>query len=151
MTRKSRQPLTIGWEAARANAVPALVIQTMMLALLIAYYTNDASLSALNQLADYKRTHGLGFVILASVAAGAIIPEIFLIRFFSTWTPKPAKPSQSCVYDPGLGIRRIACRSSLSQRGELARRRCHAAGRRRPRFASINLATIHCSPRHSAC
>jgi len=54
--QKSRTPLTIGWQAARANAVPALIIQGIMLALLIAYYTNHAAFSALNQLADYKRS-----------------------------------------------------------------------------------------------
>ena len=61
----------IGWEAARANAVPAL-IQGMMLVLLIAYYTNRAVFSALNQLADYKRSHGLVFVIATSITAGAL-------------------------------------------------------------------------------
>ena len=79
---KSRTPLTLGWEAARANAVPALIIQVIMLALLIAYYTNHSVFSGLNQLADYKSAHGLTFVIVASITAGAIIPEIFLILFF---------------------------------------------------------------------
>ena len=86
---KSRTPLTPGWEAARANAVPALIIQAIMLALLIAYYTNHTVFSALNQLADYKSAHGLTFVIVASVTAGAIIPEIFLIVFFQRGRPNP--------------------------------------------------------------
>ena len=85
--QKSRTPLTIGWEAARANAVPALIIQGIMLALLIAYYTNHAAFWGLNQLADYKRTHGLVFVIAASITAGALIPEIFLIFFFQRGRP----------------------------------------------------------------
>jgi len=85
--QKSRTPLTIGWQAARANAVPALIIQGIMLALLIAYYTNHAAFSALNQLADYKRTHGSFFVILASITGGAVIPEIFLIFFFQRGRP----------------------------------------------------------------
>jgi hypothetical protein len=80
--RKSRTPLTLGWEAARANAVPALIIQAIMLALFVAYYTNHAAFRALNQLAHYKASHGLYFVIAASIMAGAIIPEIFLILFF---------------------------------------------------------------------
>jgi hypothetical protein len=85
---KQRSPLTIGWEAARANALPALVIQTLMLGLLVAYYTNQNAAWALNQLAQYKRAHGLGFVILASIAAGAILPEIFLIAFFQRGRPQ---------------------------------------------------------------
>jgi hypothetical protein len=44
----------------------------MMLGLLIAYYTNRAVFSALNQLADYKRFHGLVFVIARSITAGAL-------------------------------------------------------------------------------
>lgn len=77
----------IGWEAARANAVPALVIQAIMLGLLIAYYSNNAVFLALNHLADYKRTHGLPFVIVASIVAGALIPEVFLILFFQRGRP----------------------------------------------------------------
>jgi hypothetical protein len=79
---KSRTPLTIGWEAARANAKPALIIQALMLALAIAYYTNPTLAAALGRLAEYKREHGLPFVIIASVFGGALIPEIFLILFF---------------------------------------------------------------------
>ncbi len=111
--QKSRTPLTIGWEAARANAVPALIIQAIMLALLVAYYTNHAAFSALNQLANYKRTHGLVLVIAASIAAGALIPVNrrrraysgdFFNSFLSTRTPKFAESSEPALYGPGLGI-----------------------------------------------
>jgi hypothetical protein len=77
----------IGWEAARANAVPALIIQAFMLALLIAYYTNHRVSSALAGLAEFKRAHGLLFVIVASITAGALIPELFLILFFQRGCP----------------------------------------------------------------
>jgi hypothetical protein len=80
--QKPRTPLTIGWEAARANAVPALIIQAIMLALLTAYYTSDTASSALAQLAEFKQAHGLLFVIVASITAGALIPELFLILLF---------------------------------------------------------------------
>jgi len=85
--QKSRTPLTLGWEAARANAVPALIIQAFMLALLIAYYTNHRASSALAGLAEFKRAHGLFFVIVASITAGALIPEVFLILFFQRGRP----------------------------------------------------------------
>src|SRR3984893_10424198 len=84
---QSQTPLTIGWEAARANAKPALIIQAVMLALAIAYYTNSVAANALRDFAEFKRIHGLPFVILASVAAGALIPEIFLILFFQRGRP----------------------------------------------------------------
>jgi hypothetical protein len=85
--QKSRNSLALGWEAARANAVPALIIQIVMLALLIAYYTNPSAASALSRLAEVKRAHGLIFVVLASITAGALIPEIFLILFFQHARP----------------------------------------------------------------
>src|SRR5947207_7964349 len=85
--QKSRTPLTLGWEAARANAIPALIIQAFMLALLIAYYTNHRVSSALVGLAEFKRAHGLLFVIVTSITAGALIPELFLILFFQRGRP----------------------------------------------------------------
>jgi len=85
--QESRTPFTLGWEAARANAVPALIIQAFMLALLIAFYTNHWVSSALAGLAEFKRAHGLLFVIVASITAGAVIPEVFLILFFQRGRP----------------------------------------------------------------
>jgi hypothetical protein len=79
---QSRTPLALGWEAARANAIPGSLLQAMMLALLVAYYFNPATASALNHIADYKKQHGLIFVLLAAIAAGALLPELFVIFFF---------------------------------------------------------------------
>jgi hypothetical protein len=87
MANKSRTPLIIGWEAARANAIPALIIQGTMLALLVAYYTSAAASTTLIQLAEFKRAHRLLFVIIGSIAAGALIPELFLILFFQRCRP----------------------------------------------------------------
>ena len=72
----------IGWDAARANAKPALIIQAIMLVLAIAFYTNANVAEALRRLAEFKREQGLIFIIVASVLAGAVIPEIFLVLFF---------------------------------------------------------------------
>jgi hypothetical protein len=80
----------IGWEAAQANAKPALIIQVMMLALAIAFYANSTIADALRNLAEFKRAHGLVFVVCASVFAGAILPEIFLVLFFQRGVPRVA-------------------------------------------------------------
>ncbi len=82
-----RTSLSIGWEAARANLVPALFIQAAMLALLLAYYFSPAVAVALTNLAEYKAKHGLTFVVLAAVTAGALLPELFLIVFFQRGRP----------------------------------------------------------------
>ena len=78
----ARTPLLLGWQAAKANAAPALLIQLLMLVLLISYYVSPTTARFLQQLAEFKRAHGLGFVLIASIAAGALIPEIFLVIFF---------------------------------------------------------------------
>lgn len=83
MTQKSRPTsLALGWEAAKANAVPGFILQAAMLFVLIAYYLSPAFASWLNALAHYKQQHGLVFVVGAAVFAGAIVPEIFVIAFF---------------------------------------------------------------------
>ena len=87
MTHRTRSPLALGWEAARANALPALIIQAVMLMLLVAFYTSHTAFAALSHLADFKRSHGILFVIVASVTAGALVPELFLILFFQKGRP----------------------------------------------------------------
>lgn len=77
-----RSPLLVGWDAARANAIPGFILQGLMLALLLGYYFSPAVAHALEFLADQKREHGLAFVLVAAVVAGAFVPEIFLIVFF---------------------------------------------------------------------
>ena len=87
MTKRTRSPLALGWEAARANALPALIIQVLMLLLLVSFYTSHTVFALLSELAELKRKHGLLFVISASVTAGALIPELFLILFFQRGRP----------------------------------------------------------------
>ena len=82
-----RTSLTIGWEAARANLVPALLIQVVMLALLAGFYLSPAVAALLNDFAALKMRHGFTFVVVAAVAAGALLPEFFLIVFFQRGRP----------------------------------------------------------------
>ncbi len=77
-----RTPLTIGWDAIRANALPAFIIQALMLAVLIGYFLHPGFAALLHQLADVKRTYGIGFVIVATVLAGAILPELSIVLLF---------------------------------------------------------------------
>ena len=43
---RTRSPFTLGWEAARANALPALIIQTLMLMLLVAFLHKSSGVHA---------------------------------------------------------------------------------------------------------
>jgi hypothetical protein len=84
---RGKTPLTIGWDAARANAVPALILQGVMLALMLGYYFSPGVARSLEMLAEQKRQHGIVFVLVAAILAGAIVPEIFLILFFQKGKP----------------------------------------------------------------
>jgi hypothetical protein len=86
--QESRTPLTIGWEAAKANALPGFILQGVMLAILIAYYVNANFALWLDRLAHYKEQHGLAFVVAAGVLAGALLPELFLIFYFQKGKPR---------------------------------------------------------------
>ncbi len=77
-----RSPFALGWEAARANAVPAFILQAVMLALLVGYYASPAVAHALDWLAVQRERGGLWFVIGAGIIAGALVPELFVIFFF---------------------------------------------------------------------
>src|SRR4051794_19373826 len=80
--KKNQTSLALGWEAAKANAVPGFILQAAMLFVLIAYYASPAFADLLDRLAQYKSDHGLTFVVVAAVLAGAVLPEIFVIVFF---------------------------------------------------------------------
>ena len=77
-----RTSLALGWEAAKANLAPALVLQALMLGLLLGYYLSPAVAQRLDQFADYKLRHSFTFVMIAAVLAGAVVPEVFLVVFF---------------------------------------------------------------------
>lgn len=79
---KKKAPLALGWEAAKANAVPGFVLQGAMLLVLIGFYSSARFANFLNRLAQYKNDHGLVFVVVAAVLAGAVVPELFVIIFF---------------------------------------------------------------------
>jgi hypothetical protein len=86
--KTNRTSLAPGWEAAKANAIPAFILQGAMLAVLISYYLIPASADLLNRLAHYKEQHRLAFVLIAAILAGAVVPELFVIFFFQRGRPR---------------------------------------------------------------
>src|SRR4030095_4092623 len=82
-----RTSLAIGWEPARPNLAPALLIQMVMLGLLAGYYLSPSVADLLNDFAAYKVRHGFTFVVIAAVAAGALVPELSLIVCFHRGCP----------------------------------------------------------------
>jgi len=71
-----------GLRAARANLIPALIVQSIMLTLVIGYYFYPPTTRWLNQLAELKEAWGYGYSALAAAIAGGIIPEIMRVLVF---------------------------------------------------------------------
>jgi hypothetical protein len=66
--------------AARANFVPGLVLWSIGLALVIAYYFHPPTHAALERLVGLRAKIGLLFPILGTVLCGAILPVLYLRR-----------------------------------------------------------------------
>jgi hypothetical protein len=77
-----RHPLALGWEAIRANLIPALILQAVMLAIFVGYYVSPTGAAALERLAAWKQQYGLTFVIFSAVLVAAVLPEVLLIALF---------------------------------------------------------------------
>lgn len=80
-TRKEA-PWLEGLRAARANLVPALVVQAVMLALVLGYYLYPPTTELLNRWARLKQDWGYGYSALAAAIAGGVVPEIMRICWF---------------------------------------------------------------------
>ncbi len=75
-------PWMAGLHAARANVVPALIVQALMLATLLAYYFHPPMQEWLDRLAEIKARWSYGYTAIASVIAGALIPEALRVLVF---------------------------------------------------------------------
>jgi len=86
---RRRHPFALGWEAARANLAPALLLQAVMLAIVVAYYASPHFSALLDRVADYKRIHGIVFVVVATVLAASVLPELLLVALFQRGRVRP--------------------------------------------------------------
>jgi hypothetical protein len=100
----NRTPLALGWEAAKANAVPGFILQAAMLLILIAYYVSPPFAVFLNHLAESKQRHGLAFVVVAAAMAGAVVPELFVIVFFQRGRPRKENLRNLAFTIPTWGV-----------------------------------------------
>jgi hypothetical protein len=103
-SKTNRTSLALGWEAAKANALPGFILQGAMLAVLVAYYLSPPFATFLNRLADYKQQHGLTFVVGAAILAGAVVPELFVIVFFQRSRPRRENLRDLAFTIPTWGI-----------------------------------------------
>jgi len=83
-----KAPLLVGLRAAKANLVPGLIVQALMVSLLIAYYMQPDVHKWLSALADAKAKGGLPFSMLTASLAGGVLPEILTIIAFQGGKPR---------------------------------------------------------------
>lgn len=72
----SGNPFSAGFRAARANLIPGLVIQVLMVLLVLVYYFLPSARSWFQLLAAAKGQWGYGFSFAASLIAGALLPVL---------------------------------------------------------------------------
>ncbi|HEX8150520.1 MAG TPA: hypothetical protein VF591_25275 [Pyrinomonadaceae bacterium] len=82
MTKEEERPLSVGLRAARANLVPALVIQTAVVSVVLAYYLWEPARAWLARAAELKREGGYLFSLAAGVLAGGLLPELLTVAVF---------------------------------------------------------------------
>jgi hypothetical protein len=80
------KPLWIGLKAARANLIPGLIIQTVMLAVVLAYYWHEPTRTCLNVVAQWKARLGYLFSVPLAMFAGALLPEVLRVLVFQRGT-----------------------------------------------------------------
>ena len=82
MKKSSNQALFIGLQAAKANLIPGLIIQAVMLAIVLAYYWNESTRGWLNELAQLKAHFGYLFSVPLGMFVGALLPEMLKVLVF---------------------------------------------------------------------
>jgi hypothetical protein len=82
MMKEQERPLTVGLRAARANLVPALVIQAAVVSVVLAYYFWEPARAWLARAADLKREGGYLFSFVAGAVAGGLLPELLAVAVF---------------------------------------------------------------------
>lgn len=81
-TAAREAPWLAGLQAARANVIPGLLVQGIMLALLLAYYFYPPTTHGLNELASLKGRWGYGYSAISAIVAGALFPELLQVVVF---------------------------------------------------------------------
>jgi hypothetical protein len=97
-------PWVAGLRAARANVVPGLIVQGLMVAVVISYYFYPPMRGWLDGLAQVRMRWGYGYAVVNSIIAGALIPELLRVSFFQRWKFQRSNFSNLCFTVPFYGF-----------------------------------------------
>lgn len=79
----------IGWESAKANAVPMVILWTFAVALVLSYYFVPGVAAALQPVADWQERWGVGAAILNQIGFCAVLPTLFILCVKRIRTERP--------------------------------------------------------------
>jgi hypothetical protein len=79
---KFRSALRIAAQGARANLLPGLLLQCLMVVFLALYVMHEGTREVLARVADLKQEAGYGFAAVSYILSAALLPEILRIGFF---------------------------------------------------------------------
>jgi hypothetical protein len=79
VTSSSGNPFSSGFRAARANLIPGLIIQALMIAVVAAYYWYAPAHRWFEYLAWAKGRWGYGYTVVSSITAGAVMPMLMQV------------------------------------------------------------------------
>lgn len=85
-----RTAFQIGFRAARANLLPGLLLQALMLCFLTAYFLHDGTQAFLTQVGEVRQEMGYLFAFITCIISGAFLPEVLRIAFFQSFRPRLA-------------------------------------------------------------
>ena len=75
-------PWRAGLRAARANVVPGLLLQAVMVGVLLAYFYYPPAREFMARLSETKVRWGYAYSALSAVIAGALVPELLRVLIF---------------------------------------------------------------------
>lgn len=81
-------PWHAGLRAARANLVPGLLVQALMIGTVLAYFYAPSTREIFDTLADWKSRWSYAYSSVTAIIAGAIVPELLRILVFQKGRPE---------------------------------------------------------------
>jgi hypothetical protein len=85
MQTEKYRTISVGLRAARANLIPALIIQLAIISIVLAYYFWQPTRVWLTRLAEVKREGGYLFSFVSGIVAGGLLPELLTVAVFQRW------------------------------------------------------------------
>ena len=83
------KPIKIGWESAKANAVPTFVLWTFALSLVLSYYFIPPVAGYMGTVRTWQESFGWKAVVVSRLLFNGIVPGVFLLSVKSIRPHKP--------------------------------------------------------------